>query len=78
MRAFISLLIASSLFLSGCSKLESLRTDVQKSTADVAKQAQAQVGAVQKTVTETQQNIDRKVQKVQNVVNAVDELKKEL
>lgn len=78
MRAFASILIASSLLLSGCSKLESLRTDVQKSTADVTKQAQAQVGAVQKTVTETQQNIDRKVQKVQNVVHAVDELKKEL
>lgn len=53
--------------MSGCSKLESLRTDVQQ-----------QANQVKANITETKQNIDRKIQKVENVVNAVGELKKEL
>ncbi len=71
-------LIASSLLVSGCSKLESLKKDVQQGASNAAQQAQKQAESVKANITETKQNIDRKIQKVENVVNAVGELKKEL
>lgn len=71
------LLIASSLLVSGCSQLESLRKDVRQGAASAAEQAQKQAEQVKSNITETKQNIDRKIQKVENVVNAVGDLKKE-
>lgn len=68
------LVLASSLTFSGCSKLESLKKDVQQSTANVIQEAEK----VKTNIEETKNNVDRKIQKVQNVVDAVSDLKKEL
>ncbi|MBP7898471.1 hypothetical protein KAZ92_00785 [Candidatus Gracilibacteria bacterium] len=76
--SFFILLVASSLLVSGCSQLESFRTNVQQGASSAAKEAQKQVENTKTSILETKQDIDRKIQKVQNVVNAVDDLKKEL
>ncbi len=68
----------TALFASGCSKLEALRTDVQKTTANVIQGAQKEAIKVQTGIVETKQNVERKIQKVENLINAVDDLKKEL
>lgn len=71
---FLILVIASSLLISGCSKLDSFKKNVQDSVTSVGKQADQ----VKANITETKNNVDRKIEKVQNVINAVDDLKKEL
>lgn len=71
------LFITTALLVSGCSKLEALREDVQKTTANVVESAQQEATKVKNGVVETKQNVERKIQKVENLVNAVDDLKKE-
>ncbi len=69
--------ITTTLLVSGCSKLEALRENVQKTTANVVQGAQQEATKVKNGVIETKQNVERKIQKVENLVNAVDDLKKE-
>lgn len=71
------LCIVITLLVSGCSKLEALRTNVQKTTANVIEGAQESAIKVKDGFVETKQNVERKIQKVENLVNAVDDLKKE-
>lgn len=72
------LCITTALLVSGCSKLEALRTNVQKTTANVIEGAQEGAIKVKDGFVETKQNVERKIQKVENLINAVDDLKKEL
>lgn len=67
--ALIIGLFALSIF-SGCSQLEKLRADVQKSTENVVNETQR----VKDNLEKTRQDIDNKVQKVGNLYKAVKDL----
>lgn len=56
--------------ISGCSQLEKLRADVQKSTENVVSETQR----VKDNLEKTRQDIDNKVQKVGNLYKAVKDL----
>lgn len=59
--------------LSACSQLEQLKTDVQKSTENAAKEVQS----VRQNLQNAKESLDRKVDKVNKFVDAANDLKKE-
>lgn len=70
----IATLITSLLVFSGCEMLDQITGDFFKSVDNVKKEAEK----IQTNLKDTRESIDRKIQKVENVVNAVGDLQKEL
>lgn len=70
----IATLITSVLVFSGCEMLDQITGDFFKSVDNVKKEAEK----IQTNLKDTRESIDRKIQKVENVVNAVGDLQKEL
>ncbi len=70
----IALLATSLLVFSGCEMIDQITGDFSKSVDNVKKEAEK----VQTNLKDARENVDRKIQKVENVVNAVGDLQKEL
>ena len=71
---FAIIFTASIALLSGCAVIDQIKGDVTKSAENVTKKTEE----VKNQLMETRENIDRKIQKAENVVNAVGELQAEL
>ncbi len=70
---FIALFASSLLVLSGCTMIDQITGDFTKSADNVKKEAEK----IQTNLIEAKDSVDRKIQKVENVVNAVGDLQKE-
>lgn len=70
----IALFASSLLVLSGCTIIDQIAGDFTKSADNVKKEAEK----IQTNLIEAKDSVDRKIQKVENVVNAVGDLQKEL
>ncbi len=71
---FIALLASSLFVLSGCTIIDQIAGDFTKSADNVKKEAER----IQTDLIEAKDSVDRKIQKIENVVNAVGDLQKEL
>lgn len=60
--------------LSGCTIIDQITGDFTKSADNVKEEA----AKIQTSLIDAKENVDRKIQKVENVVNAVGDLQKEL
>ncbi len=71
---FVTLFASSLLVLSGCTIIDQITGDFTKSANNVKKEAEK----IQTNLIEAKDSVDRKIQKIENVVNAVGDLQKEL
>lgn len=71
---FVTLFASSLLVLSGCTIIDQITGDFTKSANNVKKEAEK----IQTNLIEAKDSVDRKIQKVENVVNAVGDLRNEL
>lgn len=69
----IALFLASFLVLSGCTIIDQITGDFSKSADNVKNEA----AKIQTNLKDAKDSVDRKIQKVENVVNAVGDLQKE-
>lgn len=70
----IALIATSLLVFSGCEMIDQITGDFSKSADNVKKEAEK----IQTNLKDAKDSIDRKIQKAENVVNAVGDFQKEL